>query len=574
MTWDRIESQARSVEIDEALQSQIADPLWMLGRQWQVGEFAGDDAAQPAAVKLVAGSTALLTYRGTQMDSPQRIPRGVPLEAVVETTAIVSVGMAGMRASAESGRQLLRRFRNAGLQDVAERFKEAFPLAEPDHLLGTDARPGVASRMLAARAFSGEAAARARGPKLARMLQGIPEERLAKGKDIYQEWRANRSAAHDTDAWEPQRLEYSFSVAAWTDEGEIVLEADEHHGGHLDWYSFDVSHDERKSHGIKKQKLTKHEVTTIPAPVRYNGMPADRWWEFEDGDVHFGDIDAGANDISSMAVAEFATVYSDDWFYVPLRLPVGTLTRTLSVEVTDTMGATTTIDPATQLDYDRQPEGPRPFRLFELAGDDHIEQHRAPWLLLPPVTASSLSGPALERVELARDEGANLAWAIERLIEGPLGRAVDRGDAFHASQAIANADTEATSKQPLRYGDETWRYRLESSSPPWWIPLIPQRIEPGSAQTILRRARMNTWDTHDEIHVGPKGTLLQPAGPMTIFEEEVPRSGARVERSWQYARTRDGGYLIWMQRSKRNGRGERSSGLRWDILEPVQRPGS
>jgi hypothetical protein len=53
-----------------------------------------------------------------------------------------------------------------------------------------------------------------------------------------------------------------------------------------------------------------------------------------------------------------------------------------------------------------------------------------------------------------------------------------------------------------------------------------------------------------------------------VQDEEVPRSGVVVERSWQLGRWQDGSLHVWLQRHKRPGRGEKSSGLRWDMLVP------
>jgi hypothetical protein len=47
----------------------------------------------------------------------------------------------------------------------------------------------------------------------------------------------------------------------------------------------------------------------------------------------------------------------------------------------------------------------------------------------------------------------------------------------------------------------------------------------------------------------------------------VPREGALVERRFQYARWFDGAGLLWLGRRKSVGRGESSSGLRFDILD-------
>ena len=39
--WDRLESMARTIGLEGGLEARIADPLWMLTRQWQISEFQG-----------------------------------------------------------------------------------------------------------------------------------------------------------------------------------------------------------------------------------------------------------------------------------------------------------------------------------------------------------------------------------------------------------------------------------------------------------------------------------------------------------------------------------------------------
>jgi hypothetical protein len=58
---------------------------------------------------------------------------------------------------------------------------------------------------------------------------------------------------------------------------------------------------------------------------------------------------------------------------------------------------------------------------------------------------------------------------------------------------------------------------------------------------------------------------------MRIEEEEVPRSGTDVVRTFQLARWFDGRYLLWSGRHRRTGRGEGSSGLRFDAVGPAVR---
>ncbi len=95
---------------------------------------------------------------------------------------------------------------------------------------------------------------------------------------------------NQTDAWQPERLEYQFNCAVPNGEGgEKVLSAEEYYQRRLDWYSFDWDKS-RSSLGTSDQEILPKPVekkyTTqsfIPTPVRFNGMPDTRWWAFEDG---------------------------------------------------------------------------------------------------------------------------------------------------------------------------------------------------------------------------------------------------------------------------------------------------
>ena len=57
--WNRLEPHPRVADIAESLAAAIRDPLWMLGRQWQLGEFAAADCGSPLHVRLDAQWGAL-----------------------------------------------------------------------------------------------------------------------------------------------------------------------------------------------------------------------------------------------------------------------------------------------------------------------------------------------------------------------------------------------------------------------------------------------------------------------------------------------------------------------------------
>ena len=47
-TWNRLEGRPRTVDFKRAMRAEVRDALWMLCKQWQMGEFVGDDAGSPA----------------------------------------------------------------------------------------------------------------------------------------------------------------------------------------------------------------------------------------------------------------------------------------------------------------------------------------------------------------------------------------------------------------------------------------------------------------------------------------------------------------------------------------------
>ena len=67
---------------------------------------------------------------------------------------------------------------------------------------------------------------------------------------------------------------------------------------------------------------------------------------------------------------------------------------------------------------------------------------------------------------------------------------------------------------------------------------------------------------------GALGRILNPNNDgLAIFEEEIPREGIRVSRSYQLARWQDGSTHLWIGRRKQIGSGEGSSGLKFDSLK-------
>ena len=83
----------------------------------------------------------------------------------------------------------------------------------------------------------------------------------------------------------------------------------------------------------------------LPAPLRFEGMPAARFWAIEDETVSFGDLAGGPEDLVRAIVGAFAAAYHDDWMVVPCHVPAGSVSRVTSLIVHDDYGAGTRSPP-------------------------------------------------------------------------------------------------------------------------------------------------------------------------------------------------------------------------------------
>ena len=257
-------------------------------------------------------------------------------------------------------------------------------------------------------------------------------------------------------AWRPNRLEHSFAVQADLPGGRVVLASEEYRGGRLDWHDFTAAGQPSLGAPATPVAPTSLVRTTLPAPVSYGGMPADRFWEIEDATVRFGGLDTGRTELARMLLAEFALTFGNDWFVVPVDLPVGSVTSIDSFTVTDSFGI------PTQVSRSAPPEGG--FRMFETdapAGPQRVQG----LFLLAPTTAEVAESPPTEHVVFFRDELANVVWGVERTVPGrrrhprrPVrgapaaarGAAADRHRDRRRPAALPAADRRARPLAPVR----------------------------------------------------------------------------------------------------------------------------
>jgi hypothetical protein len=553
--WARLEPVSRDRELAPGLEARIDDPLWLLARQWQFGEFNASDGGSAIIANVSASVAPLTKLRLGRPDPAARTGNytvaTVPLETLVEGEDIHAAPTARMRVRAGQHFERLLAAHNVG--QYAAAYRTAYPIA------ATPEPPDAGSRrflaLVAGRAIDGEQLQRDLRGTLRQTPPALPAAPVIAAADT----DAVRAAAQawltwaDTlvftpsggpAGWVPERLEYAFAV---TCPDGISLEADEYANGHLDWHTFTATGTPATP---PPGRTTLGPVTVVPTAVTYPGMPASRLWEFEDGRVDFGAIKAQPDDLGRILLAAFALIYGANWMLIPLEVPLGTLIRITRLDIRDTFGHTTTLGPTA-------PNGE--WGMFGLSRTDGPPDSA---LLIAPALPTSLQGRDIEEVLLLRDETANLAWAIERTVEGEDGLPADQAQTAHQN-------TPPT--PPTAPPADTLPYHLRTDPPPYWYPLLPQRAHPTDPAMTFRLGALPRAAPGPTTPLRPHGRLLPPLTKdpkTTLREDEVPREGARITRAYQLTRWIDGTTHLWLARRKTTGRGEGSSSLRFDTTEP------
>jgi hypothetical protein len=572
--WNRLEGRPRTTEFDRALRAEVRDPLWMLARQWQFGEFRGQDAGSPVTATYHLRGAKATRYRPLD-GAPGALPDRLPLEAVVEARPVpFTVG--GDQISFDLRVAMGRRWTKLlSSSSLAGKFLIRWPIRPPDPTADADAplvgHPDVWATM---QAFAGRAMD---GYELYRHLKdgghaydGIDKLSSSQKTSLdalaakFTAWFEDLIAqpAPGREAFDPVRLEHRFAlgvpgVSGAT--GETVLSAAEYPGDGLDWHSFSASGGTLGTTG-QAGTVTR---TVVPAPARFAGMPNPRWWTFEDGRTDFGAVTADTTDLVRLLFLEFALVYGDDWLVLPCDLDEGTLSRVDGVMITDTFGQRFWIDPAGS----RSTDDWQHWSLFDLATPGTGRSG----LFLPPAASGVTEGPAVEDALLVRDENANMVWGIERTVWLANGTPLSGAEAARETLAYRRRLLPpADPRSPVA----AIAYEAMTTVPEHWIPFVPAHVPGDTREIQLQRGAMRRVlddATTPTAKVRPRTTLLRPGLDTTpvhsyvLHEEEVPRAGTRLNVSFKRTRLKDGRVVVWLGTRRTAGRGEASSGLAWDV---------
>ena len=416
MTWEhyrRLEPEPPYTDLQRGFAAEVADPLWMLGRQWQVGEHAGEDASSPVLVELQVAHTPLETVAGLD---PTLVPAEVILEGGTEDWWTIG---RRIRVGRAVGASLSAEQRQAcAFGELPSPYGDAF-VGEPDGLTA---------------------------------------------------WRAGLIPAGDPsvegltvrpDFWQSETLTYEARLPV----GGTALAVSGHDGGEVDWYTADADGP------LPAPAFALRQV--VPQRLQYPGAPAPRWWQIEDAAVDIGGFPPDRAHLATALLIELICDHANDWFTVPIPSPApppdggasppssGVVVTLSGMRVKDGFDQwwDLTIPPGKEDPPAAPDEAPGPWSLYRTRGLDRSS------LVVWPTAPTPLSGPTLDDILLAVDEDANLMWAVELTADG-------LQLALSADASAALLETQRTKTRHFTYQPSTtlpdhwYPYRIETRAAP------------------------------------------------------------------------------------------------------------
>ncbi|WP_420460872.1 hypothetical protein [Neolewinella sp.] len=561
----RIEGYARDASNVDNLSMRTADPLWMLGRQWQFGEFTAEDNGSPVQVKPVyrtAKPTAIRSAVSGMNGKMIELSSDIPLEVMVEAVPLPPTDLRSRVRIGQYFESLVRRtFPTSEAEDQIKRLRTAFPLQSKENM---DEKSARYFKLMKDRVTDGNSLLNSIDP-VAEIFESPSLTSLNPLIGALLRWHNNLFFTPDeaTQFWNAKKLVHQFDLqfGPENNNADVSLHAPDYRSGHLDWYSFDRI----KTSGniVTHINATTGSVLT-PVLTSFPGMPKQRLFEFEDGQINLHRMHVDGPDMLRLLLLDLALVCGGDWFTVPLELEIGSLCWIEKLEVMDYFGVTTIIrnDGNTGTVLNRNSN--EVWDVFKIRESDNNPTAYNPsqhCLYLAPATSFRKESPPIEEVRFVRDEGANMAWGIEKVVRNDLGKSVDGFD-LHLE---LNGPFKSVHENPT----DLPQFRLATSIPTNWIPYFPTPIQEvnGSPEVQIALERgsvLKDISTMDTI-ISPL-TSLAREDLQVVREEALPRTGVAVQLTKQRVRWIDGRTYVWVGRQVMVSKILDKSELRFDHI--------
>jgi len=612
IAWNRLEGRPRHEEFNESLAMSIHDPLWMMTRQWQFGEYKAENRGSSILAKIAMESKRLTHHTSIEdedFDAYPTTPNDIPLEVLLERLE----PRLTLFQKAEIGKILIKKLRrmhmaNGGSSqaaaDAIQNLLEAFPFevpAEPDAinwnqkindislLSNKKSRQYIAS--IAGRLPDGWSIYKSLKTSPGSIGSVLPTYQGdgTELEETFVAWVEKTYAIPNTDLWHKDSLEYKMKIGYQSDSGSQgtydTLKA-EYDNGKVDWYSFDRDLDAvelTNGDGQDVPESVIDVVSVIPSSAKFQGMPNKRLWKLEDAKIDLAHLDIDRSEIVKQVLAEFALVYSNDWATMPYSFPMNSMNRVKGIVITDVFGENTLLNSSTMnspltSDIDGSSwtkwslySNDKNFSSDAVLNNSIQNSVQNESLFIAPTIISSLHGETIEEVYFMRDEIDNRVYAIESKV-------------FH--QALGMREGELMSNELKNYlkdilvdteDSEFYAqlvYKLGDEIPDNWIPFVPVRKENSTRSIVLQRAALPRFSNTGQAHIRPRTELLRfglneddsQSSPYFINEEEIPRTGIKISDQYQRTRWHGGKTYLWLARQKKIEKLPVSSGLSFDNI--------
>lgn len=577
----------------------VADPLWGLLRQVHFGELAAEDIGSPALVRIEAESNTFTAIE-TEVAGLRRPydPQIAPIEAEIARDEGTRSGDCHIDRI-RMGQDVAAIFHGAGASDaVLERLHDRFRLppfgraatGSDDHLAlyagraldgfairdqfrnappiffvesmdpdGTIDDPDELAESLldwAADRPEGapEPAWRDADMRFERRLYApvghaspLPAATVAASQSIVTETLPSHLATLGSeDVTALLRSDHAASDAALKLRGANVSQGltaqgfwiDAYSGGGVDWWN--LTFEDTHFGSEFGRPAPPYVATILPSLVPLSGAPESRLWTVEPHDTDYADLDPAPEDLARLVVAEFALGGADGWFLAPFDVAAGSVTQFKRLMIRDVFGRDTNLKLHHPSDHD-------PFAFGHVSG-------LMDTLVVMPTTGLLQSGQPIETVHIARDEGANLVWAVEDRVADPdTGLSLDQ-----AEVALRSLPPEPGPRAP---SSAELGYTIRSDVPANWFP-YQMSVDQGRQ---LNRATFSVGRGGPQRD--PLGSILN--GALPIRDEALPPTGAKLERQ-PYRVRWSGSVSTWTGRRRAAERPKPAhSGLRYDMTGPV-----
>ncbi len=601
---ERKEGRTSNGNLTEALSMRPHDPLWMLSRQWQMGEFRGNDTGTAMSVKCCVREDDC--QQEPLEPIVERINPEIDLMARIESSVYF---MDLLRHSGTKNRDEIKKFREMAIERWPIEWESCHPIlgheATMEFELSLNTRQQAFMRTYRGKVFDGYKFYKDITSGKIKTVDMLVLTLNSKLKYDYVSWFEQKYLPADAvnSYWQSKDLCYQLSANV----GENQMEGDRYDGGRLSWYSMDCK-SEKKGRGTKTIDC---DVMSLPTMARFAGAPNRRLWEIEDRKVYMGDS-SEQQSAGNIAMLKYATMFSNDWMLFPLDTEIGKYIQLNSLKVVDTFGDEILIegdDRAGKKDAVGAME--ERWQIFTNTQWNNPKHTPMDGLYYAPQLANTLEGKPMEEVKMLRDEMSNMVWGVEEQVSDGCGLTMDAnlcaakltefvGGLYEANHPKPSPKTVTFSQNQLPevkedgHSKAAYRYVLQSSVPLNWIPFVPQRLKNdssdnpffmGGREMELRRGKMPCflWNKKngeikiDKVPVRPMGTILRDGlvqengqwkeKPLFFHEEAIQSTGLRLVKNYQRARWINGATYQWLGIYKQLAKTEATSGLEFDTLE-------